>query len=74
MVKLIGTDSTREAGRDSPELLPDGSSLEARLQNVEQEDKESNDIGVDEVKHGNDGWGEGKTRAMPAGQRARKRI
>ena len=49
--KLSATGSAREAGRGSPELLPDGPGLEVRFHTVEQEDRESDDVGVDEVEH-----------------------
>ena len=45
------TDPLREVGSYPPELLPDCPSLEVRLQNIQQEDGESDEVGVDKTDH-----------------------
>ena len=53
--KLSATGSARKAGSGSPELLPNGPSLKVRLQTVEQDGGESDDVSVDELEHSNGG-------------------
>ena len=52
--RLNATDSTGKVGGYSPDLPPDQPGLEIRLQNVEQEGRESEGVGVDEADHGDD--------------------
>ena len=66
--KLSGTNSAGEVGSYSPELLPDCPSLEVGLQNIEQENGESDDVDVDKPDHRNCGWRrEEKDRPTPEG-------
>jgi hypothetical protein len=50
--KLKATNPVEGVRNNLPDLLPDCPSLEVRLQNVKQEGRESEDVGVNEVGHG----------------------
>ena len=50
--KFKATNPVEEVRNNLPDPLPDCPSLEVRLQNVKQEGRESEDVGVNEVGHG----------------------
>ena len=49
--KLDETDPAGEIGRYGPELFPDGSSLGIRPQDIDQKQRETDDVEIDRVEH-----------------------